>query len=329
MSAVSPEPARPSFAAASAAPTGQQWTIGRGPFEATVVEVGGGLRSLTLAGAPLVAGYGPDERCQSGRGQQLMPWPNRIRDGRYTWEGKAHQLPLTEVPKANASHGLVRWAIWELIELEPDSVTVGYRLYPQPGWDHPLDLRTTYVLDESGLVVTAAARNVGSSPAPFGYGAHPYLAIGSTPLHDVWVKVPAATWLRTDERGLPVGPESVEGTAVDLRQGRALGGTTLDTPFTDVQRDDDGMWRCEVATDTVGRLVLWADAAFPWLQVFTGVVEKGLGEPGIAVEPMTCPPEAFNSGESLVTLGPGEEWTGTWGISPVRDDPGASRPLIG
>ncbi|MDC5699325.1 aldose 1-epimerase family protein [Intrasporangium calvum] len=318
MTALFPEPARPSFAAASAAPTGQQWTIGRGPFEASVVEVGGGLRSLTMDGAPLVAGFGADEPCQSGRGQQLMPWPNRIRDGRYTWQGKQQQLPITEVPKGNASHGLVRWAIWELIELEPDSVTVGYRLYPQPGWDHPLDLRTTYVLDDTGLVVTAAARNVGTAPAPFGYGAHPYLAIGDTALDDVWVKVPASTWLQTDERGLPTGRAAVADTPLDLRTGRPLGDTKLDTPFTDVLRDPDGMWRCTVATGAAGRIDLWADDAFPWLQVFTGVVEKGLGQPGIAIEPMTCPAEAFNSGDSLITLAPGDEWTGTWGISPAR-----------
>jgi aldose 1-epimerase len=316
MSALIPEPARPSFAAASAAPTGQQWTIGHGPFEATVVEVGGGLRTLSRDGSPLVAGFGIDEQARTGRGQQLMPWPNRIRDGRYTWEGKQHQLPITEVPRGNASHGLVRWAVWELIEREPESVTVGYRLYPQPGWEHPLDLRTTYVLDDSGLVVTAAARNVGTSPAPFGYGAHPYLAIGSTALADVWVKVPASTWVQVDDRQLPTGRVSVAGSPVDLREGRALGDTTMDTAFTDVLQDDDGMWRCEVASESVGRVVLWADGAFPWVQVFTGAVEKGLGEPGIAVEPMTCPPDAFNSGDSLITLAPGDEWTGTWGISP-------------
>ncbi|HEY9497166.1 MAG TPA: aldose 1-epimerase family protein [Intrasporangium sp.] len=316
MSALFPEPARPSFAAASAAPTGQQWTIGHGPFEATVVEVGGGLRSLTRQGSPLVAGYGADESPRSGRGQQLMPWPNRIRDGRYTWEGTELQLPITEVARGHASHGLVRWAVWELIEHESESVTVGYRLYPQPGWEHPLDLRTTYVLDDSGLVVTTAARNVGRTAAPFGYGAHPYLATGSTSLPEVQVQVPASTWLEVDDRLVPTRRVGVEGSGLDLRSRRPLGDTRLDTAFTDLVRDDDGMWRCEVVTESAGRIVLWADAAFPWVQVFTGAVEKGLGEPGIAVEPMTCPADAFNSGDSLITLAPGDEWTGTWGISP-------------
>lgn len=299
----------------AASPTGLQWSIGHGPFEATVVEVGGGLRTVTRDGQDVVAGYRLDEHCQSGRGQQLMPWPNRIRGGRYPWAGKEHQLPITEVSRGNASHGLVRWAPWELIEHEADSVTVGYRLHPQPGWDHHLDLRTTYVLDDSGLVITAAARNLGQVAAPFGYGAHPYLSIGRTPLDEVRLVVPAEERAEVDEQQIPVGRGPVEGTPLDFRAERAVGALRLDTAYTRISRDDDGMWRCHVRTPDAGDLVLWADESFPWVQVFTGAAAEHKGLPGIAVEPMTCPPDAFNSRESLVTLEPGAEWTGTWGIS--------------
>lgn len=313
MSALSPAaPADP----ARAQPTGEQWTIGHGSFEATVVEVGGGLRTLSRDGVDLVAGYAADEPCLSGRGQQLMPWPNRLRDGRYPFAGTEHQLPITEVPIDNAIHGLVRWALWELVELEDDRVTVGYRLHPQPGWDHFLDLRTTYLLDDSGLVVTAAARNVGPSPAPFGYGAHPYLAIGDTLLPDVELHVPAATWVEVDDRQLPAATHPVDGQPCDFREPHRVAEATLDTSYTDVLRDRDGMWRVTVsAADRA--TTLWADAAFPWLQVFTAIAEDRKGEVGIAVEPMSCPADAFNSGQDLVVLAPGEEWTGTWGISPA------------
>ena len=299
------------------APTGQQFTIAHGPFEATVVEVGGGLRSFTKDGVAVVAGYAEDEECQSGRGQQLMPWPNRIRDGRYEFAGQSQQLSITEVPRDNATHGLVRWALWELLEHEPDSVTVRYRLHPQPGWPHQLDLRTTYVLDDTGLIVTPAARNVGTRPAPFGYGAHPYLSIGSLPIDDVELQVPAATWLATDDRMLPTRTHPVDGTRYDFRRGGRAGSEILDTAYTDVQRDDDGMWRCRVQSEAFGSVTLWADAAFPWLQVFTGAAHLHKGAPGVAVEPMSCPADAFNSGTSLVVLEPGEEWTGTWGIHPA------------
>lgn len=300
------------------APTGQQFTIAHEGFEATVVEVGGGLRSFTRDGVMVVAGYGEDEECRSGRGQQLMPWPNRIRDGRYEFGGGPdRQLPITEVPRHNAIHGLVRWSLWELLEHEPDSVTVRYRLHPQPGWPHHLDVRTTYVLDDTGLVVTPAARNVGPGPAPFGYGAHPYLSIGALPIDDVELQVPAATWLATDDRMLPTQTRPVEGTRYDFRSGGPAGSEILDTAYTDVRRDDDGMWRCRVQSDAFGAITLWADAAFPWLQVFTGAAHQGTGEPGVAVEPMSCPADAFNSGTSLIVLEPGEEWTGTWGIHPA------------
>ncbi|KJK13816.1 galactose mutarotase [Terrabacter sp. 28] len=313
MSALSPASAA---GAASAQPTGQQWTIGHGPFEATVVEVGGGLRTMTRDGVDVVAGYAADEACASGRGQQLMPWPNRIRDGKYTFGGTEHQLSITEVPRGNASHGLVRWALWELVEIEDDRVTVGYRLHPQPGWDHFLDLRTTYLLDDSGLVVTTAARNVGPSPAPFGYGAHPYLAIGETLLPEVELTIPARSWVQVDDRLLPSATLPVEGQPLDFLRPHAVGDVGLDTAYTDVVRDDDGMWRCTVAAADRAA-TLWADAAFPWLQVFTAIAEDRKGEVGIAVEPMSCPADAFNSGAGLVVLEPGEEWTGTWGISPA------------
>jgi aldose 1-epimerase len=297
------------------APTGRQFTVGHGPWSATVVEVGGGLRSLTRAGTVVVAGFGVSEQCSAGRGQQLIPWPNRIRDGRYTFAGRAEQLPITEVSTGNAIHGLVRWALWEVVEHVADRVTVRYRLHPQPGWPHHLDIHTTYALGDDGLVVTPRVRNVGNRPAPFGYGAHPYLSIGSVPLADVRLRVPAGRWVEVDDRSLPTGIRTVDGTRYDFRGGAAVGTELLDTAYTDLDRDPDGRWRVTVSSEPLGSVTLWADAMFPWLQVFTGAARKGQGEPGVAVEPMSCPADAFNSGESLLRLAPGEEWTGTWGIT--------------
>jgi aldose 1-epimerase len=299
-----------------AAPTGRQFTIAHGPWAATVVEVGGGLRSLAREGIPVLAGFEVTEACRMGRGQQLIPWPNRIRDGRYTFAGQEEQLPLTEVSTGNAIHGLVRWALWEVVEHVADSVTVRYRLHPQPGWPHHLELQTTYAVGEDGLVVTPWVRNDGNGPAPFGYGSHPYLSIGSLPLDEVRLSVPGKRWMEVDDRSLPIDTRPVEGTRYDFRDARPPGTDLLDTAYTDLALDPDGRWRVTVSSEPLGQIALWAAGAqFPWLQVFTGAVLKGVGEPGIAVEPMTCPADAFNSGESLLTLDPGEEWTGTWGIA--------------
>src|SRR5688572_16046008 len=112
------------------APTGEQWRLSTARDELVVVEVGGGLRTWTRDGVAILAGYAEDAPCTSGRGQQLVPWPNRIRDGRYSFDGVERQLPLTEVDLGNASHGLVRWAPWGLVERTGTSLTVGHRLFP-------------------------------------------------------------------------------------------------------------------------------------------------------------------------------------------------------
>jgi len=301
-------------------PSGEQWTIRHGDHQAVVVEVGAGLRSYVFGGGDVLAGYPQNSRCSAGRGQLLMPWPNRIRDGRYTFAGRGHQLALTEPDRVNAMHGLVRWAIWSVLEQGEDSVTLGYRLRPQPGWEWSLDLSVTYALTAAGLTVTPCARNVGTEAAPFGFGAHPYLSVGEDRVDEVEITIPAAAVLEVDERLLPLGLAAVDGTERDFRQRRRLGGLVLDTAFTNIVGDSDGCWRVSLAHPRTGRVVsLWADvAAYQWLQVFTGdslpLASRRVS--GIAVEPMTCPPDAFNSGHDLLVLEPGQEFAAPWGITP-------------
>jgi len=300
-------------------PSGEQWTIRRGDHEAVVVEVGGGVRTYTFRGRDVVAGYPPDAKCSAGRGQLLMPWPNRIRDGRYSMSGLSHQLALTEPERGNAIHGLVRWAIWSHLTQSPrekDTVTLVCRLPPQQGWDWSLDLFVTYALTDEGLVVTPRAVNVGAGAAPFGFGAHPYLSVGEGRVDEVELGIPAGALLEVDDRLLPMGIAAVDGTDRDFRKPRPLGETALDTAFTNVAADADGRWRVTLDHAHTGHAVtVWADAtAFPWLQVFTGASMPGSS--GIAVEPMTCAPDAFNSGDGLLVLEPGQEFTASWGITP-------------
>jgi len=301
-------------------PSGAQWTIRHGDHEVVVVEVGGGLRTYTHHGVPVVSGYGPDEQAGAGRGQLLMPWPNRVRDGRISFHGHDLQLALTEPARGNAIHGLVRWDLWALEERSDSAVTLSCRLRPQQGWVWSLDLRVTYALGDDGLTVTPWARNVGEGPAPFGFGAHPYLTVGEDRVDEVELQVPARTWLETDaERLLPVARHEVAEGRDDFRRARAVGGAELDTAFTDLQPDDDGRVRVVLRHPGTGRTAsLWVDAAYRWLQVFTGdslSADRGRTS-GIAVEPMTCPPDALSTGDDLVTLDPGQEWSGSWGITP-------------
>ncbi|KGN30626.1 aldose 1-epimerase [Knoellia sinensis KCTC 19936] len=297
-------------------PTGQQWLLSSGRDSLTVVEVGGGLRQWARDGLEILAGYAADAPCTSGRGQQLIPWPNRIRDGRYSYAGVERQLPISEVEHHNASHGLVRWSPWRLVERTDSSITVGHRLFPQPGWDWHLESTTTYAVAPEGLTVTVRVTNVGEETVPFGYGAHPYVAIGDAPVEEVEVRIAATHFVEVDDRLIPVGTTPVEGSAFDHRERKAIGTQRLDTAYTGLDVVD-GRWTVTVATTGRPVVDVWADAqALPWAQVFSGKAEAGqAGEHGIAVEPMTCPPNAFNSGDSLLELAAGETWTGTWGIS--------------
>jgi aldose 1-epimerase len=302
-------------------PSGEQWTLRRGRQEATVVEVGGGLRTYRVDDTDIVAGYADAEVCRAGRGQVLMPWPNRIRGGKYTFAGSDLQLGLTEAALHNANHGLVRWATWQLHWHSDDwsALTVRTRLHPQPGWNGILDLSVNYVLDPDGLSASSHATNVGDTPTPFGFGAHPYIALGETPLAQVQLTIPAAREVLVDEQLIPTGTAAVR-AEVDFRTARALGETALDTAFTDLSRSGTtGAWEVVVGGLATGDVTVWGDESLDWVQVFTAQGrDSGVGGVrGIAVEPMSCPANAFNSGEGLVVLEPGQSWTGQWGIEPA------------
>lgn len=298
-------------------PTGEQLELAYEDQRAVVVEVGGGLRRYALGGWELLDGYAADERISGGRGQVLMPWPNRLRDGRYEWDGATQRLALTEPAAGNAIHGLVRWAAWRAVERAADRVAMAHRLHPQPGWPFTLDLEIAYALGPGGLSVRTTATNVGADACPFGAGAHPYLSVGTARVDDVVVQVPGAVRLLSDERGIPIGEEPVDGTPYDFRAPRVLGELQIDDAFTALARDADGRARVRLATaDGARRLELWMDEAYGWLMLFSGdTLPQGARRRSLAVEPMTCAPNAFQSGAGLRTLAPGEAFTASWGIA--------------
>lgn len=301
------------------APSGKQITIARGDQQAVVVEVGGGLRCYSAGGRELLDGYSADEMSSSGRGQVLLPWPNRLQDGNYEFDGRRYQLPWNEPERRNAIHGLVRWATWTAAEQEPHRAVMKHVLHPQPGYPFTLGISIEYALSESGLQVRTTATNLGAVPCPFGSGAHPYLTLGTASIDHLTLRVPGRTILRSDERGLPIGTAAVAGTEYDFQQPRPIGPTRLDTAFTDLERDRDGVARVELRDPNRGTQVcLWVDRSYPYLMVFTGDALANVNRRSLAVEPMTCPPNAFRTGDALVRLDPGASFTGTWGIAGGR-----------
>jgi aldose 1-epimerase len=294
------------------AASGDQHVVEAAGYRAVVTECGAGLRTLEHAGRPLVAGYPEDRHASAGRGQLLVPWPNRIAGGRYRFGGQDLQLPLTEVARGHASHGLVRWVAWGLLSRTDDSVRLGYRLMAQPGYPWTLDLTARYAVSPEGLEVTVTAENLASTAAPFAAGAHPYLSVGSGPVDSWELTLPGATALEVDDRKIPTGRREATGTDLDFRRPRPIGATVLDTAYTDLDRDPTGR-----ATVTLrgpgGGVALWMDASHRWVQVYTA---DELPQPraSLAVEPMTAPPDAFNSGDDVLVLEPGGSLELTWGL---------------
>jgi aldose 1-epimerase len=299
--------------------SGDQFEIAAGDYRAVVTECGGGLRVLEHRGRALVDGFDETEMCRAARGQLLMPWPNRIGDGAYSFDGRDLQLALSEPDRRNASHGLVRWAAWSPEEHTATSISLGYRLMAQTGYPWTLDLHVLYDLSADGLTVTQTATNPGTRPAPYASGAHPYLCPGPGPVDGWELTVPASERLLSDERQLPVGVEDVTGTPYDFRVTRPVRGIVLDHAFGDLARDEDGVATAVVRDPRSGRgVALWVDEHHRWLMVFSADDGWDIPRQALAVEPMTAPPDAFRSGEDLLVLAPagesGDEVSVSWGI---------------
>jgi aldose 1-epimerase len=299
-------------------PSGTQWTIEADGHEAIVVEVGGGLRGYRAGDAEILDGYAADEVCPGSAGQVLAPWPNRIRDGRYSFRGEPHQLSLTEPEHHNAIHGLVNWLPWRRVERTPARLVVECDLWPQPGYPWALRLRTHWSVGADGLRAEHEATNLGPSACPFGLAAHPYLRRPDADVAGTVLRVPARSRLLTDGRNLPIGAAKVAAGEFDFTEPRPIGSAVLDTAFGDPDRDADGRAAVTLSgMDGRDTVTVWADEAFGWWQVFTGDTLPGRRRRrSVAVEPMTCPPDAFRSGRDVVVLEPGETWRGSWGIVP-------------
>jgi aldose 1-epimerase len=292
-------------------PSGAQVELALGDQRAVVTTVGAGLRTYSAGGRDVLDGYGEDEICPSGRGQLLAPWPNRIEDGSYEFGGRECQLALDEPERRNAIHGLVRWSEWTVADQAPERAMFEHRLLPTPGFPFALALRAEYALGDDGLSVHLEAKNIGAEPCPYGAGQHPYLAVEADRVDDVELQVPAATVLEANERGLPVGAEQVA-DELDFRKARPIGATVLDHCFTALERDPDGRARVHL-----GETTLWLDASWAYVMVFTGDPLPDVARRSLAVEPMTCAPNAFRTGAGLVVLQPGETHSGAWGIDPA------------
>jgi aldose 1-epimerase len=309
--------------------SGDQWEIAAGPYRAQIASVGATLRSLTMDGRDLVVPFAAGEVRPLYRGAVLAPWPTRVVDGRYTADGAVRQLPLTEPDRGHALHGLALWLDFRARTATDTKVVLAATVEPQAGYPHRLALEVCYEASAAlGLTWSVAAANVGAGAAPYGCGPHPYLVAGPGRLDEWSLTLPADMFAEVSGPRLLPGPvRAVDGLEFDFRAGRVLGAVEIDHAFGGV-RWDGGRARAEVRDPSgTGVLVEW-DRACPWVQVHTA--DRPAPEPnrlGLAVEPMTCPPDAFNSGVDLVWLAPGATHQAAWRIAgwPDAGPKGATR----
>lgn len=296
--------------------SGRQFEVRRGGAVARVGQVAAVLREFSVDGVHFTETWDDAWVPPMGCGIVLVPWPNRVADGRWTLDGHEQQLDLTEPKAGNAIHGLLRNAAYRVLDRTESSVTLGATVFPQHGYPFRLDTSVRYEVVAGGLSVTHSILNRSDVAAPVAVGAHPYLRLGDVPIEDLTLELHAGTWFETNDRQLPVAEHPVTGTDYDLSRPRRVGDLSLDTPFGQLQTDGGVARHRLVAPD--GRWVeLWQDAAFAYVQVFTAPAFVRDGRPGLAVaiEPMTAPPDALNSGQGLRWLQPDETWTLAWGIA--------------
>ncbi|WP_460798403.1 aldose 1-epimerase family protein [Microbacterium sp. GXF0217] len=293
----------------SLSPTGTQIHLQRGAVTAQIAQVGASLRSLTVGGSALVPPYPLGEPTPSCSGVVLAPWPNRVRDGIWDDDGTARQLAITEPKFSNASHGLLRFAAYDVAQAQ-SCATLRTTIVPQTGWPYEIATSVTYALTDSGIIVEHVLENRSDAAAPVALGTHPFVTIGDADPHDLVLAVAAATQIDVDDRMLPTGTSPAP---AELRDGIRLGDVVLDTGFADLLRDADGTARHTLTAPDGRRVTLWQGEGFDYVQVYTTTSYPG--QPlAVAIEPMTAPADALNSGLGIRRLLPGESWTLRWGI---------------
>lgn len=312
--------------------TGHVHLSGHG-LTARVDLVGGALADLRADGRALVLGYAEGEPRPAYAGSLLVPWPNRIGGATYEWRGRTYRARVAEPERGTAIHGLLDALAMTVVERDDDQVVLGATVPAGEGYPGSLAVRATYRLRDDGCHVEVHARNDSDVDLPYGVGTHPYLVAGADDpgpgAVDGWtLRVPVDAVAELDDVLLPTGrTEPVAGTDSDLTRGRPLAGVELDHLFRatgsgqDGARDDATEAAPAVAELTDGSgcgVRLTAGAWARWWQVFTSDIVPGeRRRAGVAVEPMSCPGDAFRSGTDLLVLAPGQDHTATWSFAPL------------
>ncbi|MBG6217225.1 aldose 1-epimerase [Arthrobacter sp. CAN_A6] len=299
--------------AVSVPASGTNYTLTAGAATAVVASLAGALRSYRVNEIHLTETWADSAIPPGGAGILLAPWANRVDGGVWQLHGEEQRLDITEPGKGNATHGLLRNTGYQAVAVSGSSVRLQAEIFPQHGYPFHLLHTAEYSLSEEGLTVTQSLENLSETAAPFALGAHPYLKISDVPTEDLTLTLQADFRFETNERSIPTGKVPVSGQ-FDLRRGQRIGDVEFDAAFCGLALS--GGRHVHVLSAPDGRSVaLWGDASFSFAHVYVSTIYPGVAK-AIAVEPMTAPADAFNSGEGLRWLEPAGRFTAQWGIEP-------------
>lgn len=285
---------------------------------ATINTVGATLTGLWFEGDPIVSGPATVAPGLGHHGAVLAPWPNRLAHGRYRFHDLTHQLPINDASHGHAIHGLVFDRRWRVLEHSSESVSMTLTIEETAGYPFRVRIVIAYSLQDGALRCDAVWENESTTPAPFGIGFHPYFRPGPSPIAEWSLRIPASTFQGTDPlTALPTPAQDVAGTAYDFRASRAVGEDRFSVAYDRWPAPDD---EPIMLSDPDGWVLsVHASREFRWVQAFTGHLPTlELSRQGFAIEPQTCPPNAFVTGQDVMDLAPGESGGASWSISGTR-----------
>ena len=283
--------------------------------------LGGTVNSLILAAGPrlveVLDGYSSAQEAanplaSSFKGSNLFPFPNRIAGGSYLHGGRRHQLHLNFPHENNAIHGLVYDQEFHVTDRRDGDhgclLTLECRSDGHMGYPFSYRLLLEFTLTgKDGFTCTCRVTNESDTAIPVGHGWHPYLTAGAERIDDLLLQFPAREILAHDKVNIPTGQATPY---------TAFNSLTLlsDTTFDDCFRLD-GTERAEILLKNREldlTLRLWQElgrSKYNFLQIYTPPHRRS-----IAIEPMTCAPDAFNNGRGLILLEPGNSFSSAWGV---------------
>lgn len=300
-----------------------QITIADRGHVARISAVGATLCGYAADDRELIGSYAEDDAApERFWGATLAPWPNRLAGARYEFDGRSYEVAVNEPSTGHALHGLIWQRRWSVVHRGPAEVRLERWLGRCRGYPFDVRVQATYRVSPDGLSVQIEAANQGRRTAPWGYGAHPYLLLGGQ-LEDIVLTLPGTQQLVLDDASIPIRAREVTNTAADFRAGRALGRQPWDACLTGLTRSSSGD---AVITARSGSsagegagdgVEVWLGTGLDYVQLFTPPQLPG-HPAAVAIEPMSCAPDAFHSGDGLVSLTPGQRWAAAWGVRPAR-----------